>query len=158
MIQELRVGQRFRGIVVTYVYDSFLPASVSHPKRRPKGTQVVSPADREIIEKNGLAVVECSWARLDDVPFGKIASPAERLCKCHRYYPIRRLMLAVLFSTVSCCYQSCELWETLETQLRRSLGCCILHHRVRYLRRTIIGCLRMGRCILQSEQVSAVKL
>lgn len=41
----------------------------------------MSPADRELIEKNGLAVVECSWARLDDVPFGKIASPAERLCK-----------------------------------------------------------------------------
>ena len=88
MIQELRVGQRFRGIVVTYVYDSFLPASVPNPERRPKGTQVVSPADREIIEKNGLAVVECSWARLDDVPFGKIASPAERLRKYHPYYPI----------------------------------------------------------------------
>ncbi|KAK7678561.1 hypothetical protein QCA50_018433 [Cerrena zonata] len=62
LIQDLRVGQRFRGIVVT-----------------PKGTQVVSPADRELVEKNGVAVVECSWARLDEVPFGKIASPAERL-------------------------------------------------------------------------------
>ena len=46
---------------------------------RPKGTQVVSPADRDIILKAGLAVVECSRARLDDVPFGKIASPHERL-------------------------------------------------------------------------------
>ncbi|KAH8094510.1 DUF367-domain-containing protein [Cristinia sonorae] len=62
LIQDLRVGQRFRGIVVT-----------------PKATQPISPADREIIEKNGLAVVECSWARLEDVPFGKIASPHERL-------------------------------------------------------------------------------
>ena len=26
-------------------------------------------------------MVECSWARLDDVPFSKIASPHERLCK-----------------------------------------------------------------------------
>ncbi|KIM91720.1 hypothetical protein PILCRDRAFT_58099, partial [Piloderma croceum F 1598] len=45
----------------------------------PKGTQVISPADRELIFHGGLAVVECSWARLDDVPFSKIASPHERL-------------------------------------------------------------------------------
>jgi len=62
LIKELRVGSRFRGIVVS-----------------PKGTQVISPADRDIILSEGLAVVECSWARLDDVPFGKIASPHERL-------------------------------------------------------------------------------
>ncbi|PSR76269.1 hypothetical protein PHLCEN_2v8563 [Hermanssonia centrifuga] len=62
LIQDLRVGQRFRGIVVS-----------------PKGKLVVSPSDREIVETHGLAVVECSWARLDEVPFGKIASPHERL-------------------------------------------------------------------------------
>ncbi|TFK40107.1 hypothetical protein BDQ12DRAFT_680366 [Crucibulum laeve] len=62
LIKELKVGTRFRGIVVS-----------------PKGTQVISPSDREIIEQAGLAVVECSWARLDDVPFKKIASPHERL-------------------------------------------------------------------------------
>ncbi|KAJ7224102.1 DUF367 family protein [Mycena pura] len=62
LIKELKVGTRFRGIVVS-----------------PKGRQVISPADRDIILAGGLAVVECSWARLDDVPFGKIASPHERL-------------------------------------------------------------------------------
>lgn len=46
---------------------------------RPKGKQVISPSDRDIILSAGLAVVECSWARLDDVPFNKIASPHERL-------------------------------------------------------------------------------
>jgi len=40
---------------------------------------VLSSGDRDIVLKGGLAVVECSWARLDDVPFGKIASPHERL-------------------------------------------------------------------------------
>ena len=50
-----------------------------HP--RPEGTRVISPSDREIVLSGGLAVVECSWARLDDVPFGKIASPHERLCE-----------------------------------------------------------------------------
>ncbi|KAF9553560.1 DUF367-domain-containing protein [Agrocybe pediades] len=62
LIKELRVGSRFRGIVVS-----------------PKGKQVISPADREIIAADGLAVVECSWARLDEVPFHKISSPNERL-------------------------------------------------------------------------------
>ena len=55
---------------VVYVHDS---------RPRPNATCVVSPADRDIIAKDGLAVVECSWARLDDVPFSKIASPHERL-------------------------------------------------------------------------------
>ncbi|KAH9850918.1 hypothetical protein C2E23DRAFT_734026, partial [Lenzites betulinus] len=62
LIQDLRIGQRFRGVVVS-----------------PKGTQPVSPADHDIVAQNGLAVVECSWARLDEVPFKKIASPNERL-------------------------------------------------------------------------------
>ncbi|OJA15453.1 hypothetical protein AZE42_02210 [Rhizopogon vesiculosus] len=62
LITELRVGSRFRGIVVS-----------------PKATLVMSPADREIVGRDGVAVVECSWARLDDVPFSKIASPHERL-------------------------------------------------------------------------------
>ncbi|RXW21699.1 hypothetical protein EST38_g4142 [Candolleomyces aberdarensis] len=62
LIKDLRVGTRFRGIVVS-----------------PKATQIVSPADKDIILAGGVAVVECSWARLDEVPFNKIASPHERL-------------------------------------------------------------------------------
>ncbi|KAG8808814.1 ribosome biogenesis protein tsr3 [Serendipita sp. 401] len=61
-ITSLRIGQRFRGIVLT-----------------PNATQVLSPMDRTIIAQGGIAVVECSWARLEDVPFGKIKSPNERL-------------------------------------------------------------------------------
>ncbi|KAL9933673.1 hypothetical protein V8E36_007331 [Tilletia maclaganii] len=62
LIRELRVGQRFRGIVLS-----------------PNATQTLSPADTPILAEHGLAVVECSWARLDEVPFGKIKSPHERL-------------------------------------------------------------------------------
>ncbi|KAI0259483.1 DUF367-domain-containing protein [Gloeopeniophorella convolvens] len=62
LVTELRVGARFRGIVLS-----------------PNGKQVLSPADREIVDKGGLAVVECSWARLSEIPFTKIASPHERL-------------------------------------------------------------------------------
>ena len=48
-------------------------------KKSPKGKQILSPSDRQYILNAGVAVVECSWARLDDVPFSKIASPHERL-------------------------------------------------------------------------------
>jgi len=62
LIQELKVGHRFRGVVIT-----------------PKGTAPISPSDKRIVDSGGLAVVECSWARLEDVPFAKIRSPNERL-------------------------------------------------------------------------------
>jgi len=58
---------------------------------RPKADQVLSPADKELIDKGGLAVVECSWARLSEIPFSKIASPHERLCAFS--HPIYRLPL-----------------------------------------------------------------
>ncbi|KAI9447079.1 DUF367-domain-containing protein [Russula earlei] len=62
LVAELRVGSRFRGVVLS-----------------PNAIQVLSPADKGIIEKGGLAVVECSWARLSEIPFSKISSPHERL-------------------------------------------------------------------------------
>lgn len=62
LMKELRIGQRFQGIVMS-----------------PKGTAVVCPNDRELVERAGVAVVECSWARLDEIPFAKIRSPHERI-------------------------------------------------------------------------------
>jgi pre-rRNA-processing protein TSR3 len=87
LISELKVGTRFRGIVVSWVPVRTVSTTDTHCtesdvvfiQHRPRGTQLLSPSDRDIILKGGLAVVECSWARLDEVPFGKIASPHERL-------------------------------------------------------------------------------
>lgn len=62
LIKSLRVGQKFQGIVVS-----------------PNGTGVVCPDDRAIVEEQGASVVECSWARLDEVPFNKIGGKHERL-------------------------------------------------------------------------------
>ncbi|EIW66560.1 hypothetical protein TREMEDRAFT_34864, partial [Tremella mesenterica DSM 1558] len=62
LISSMRIGQRFRGIVLT-----------------PRGKIPISAGDEDIVLASGLAVVECSWARLDEVPFGKIKSPYERL-------------------------------------------------------------------------------
>ncbi|KAJ3213739.1 ribosome biogenesis protein tsr3 [Dinochytrium kinnereticum] len=62
VVRQLRVGQRFKGVVMT-----------------PKGKQSVSPADREAVAADGCCVVDCSWARIEEVPFEKIKSPNERL-------------------------------------------------------------------------------
>lgn len=45
----------------------------------PNGKQCVSPNDKHILEQSGIAVVDCSWARISEVPFHKIKSPFERL-------------------------------------------------------------------------------
>lgn len=62
LIRALRVGQKFQGVVVS-----------------PNGKTVVCPDDLEVVETNGAAVVECSWARLDEVPFNRIGGRHERL-------------------------------------------------------------------------------
>lgn len=46
----------------------------------PAGQQCVSREDQNLINGKGLAVVDCSWARLDDVPFAKLRCAAPRLC------------------------------------------------------------------------------
>lgn len=45
----------------------------------PIGRNCVSKQDRDLIISRGLAVVDCSWNRLDDVPFGRIKGAAPRL-------------------------------------------------------------------------------
>lgn len=62
LIKSLRVGQKFSGVVVS-----------------PNGKELVCPDDRSIVEEFGAAVVECSWARIDEIPFGKIGGRHERL-------------------------------------------------------------------------------
>ncbi|KAI8986448.1 hypothetical protein BDB01DRAFT_720617 [Pilobolus umbonatus] len=62
MLKVLKLSQRFRGIVAS-----------------PIGEKVVSPSDRKIVEEYGAAVVDCSWARVDEVPFAKIKGSTDRL-------------------------------------------------------------------------------
>jgi pre-rRNA-processing protein TSR3 len=62
LMRELHVGQKHQGVVVS-----------------PKAKSIISPADREICEQYGASVVEASWNRIDEVPFGKIGGPHQRL-------------------------------------------------------------------------------
>lgn len=94
----------------------------------PKGKKPIAPCDDEIIMLSGLAVVECSWARLDEVPFGKIKGPYERLCESgHVSRAVHRTRLTG--STVPDRNQSSQLWSALASQLCRSPSRRILHNK-----------------------------
>ncbi len=58
----LALQERFRGVALS-----------------PMGTEPVSPADGELMRTAGLAVVDCSWARLEEVPFKRLKAEAPRL-------------------------------------------------------------------------------
>ncbi|XP_047020700.1 18S rRNA aminocarboxypropyltransferase [Helicoverpa zea] len=62
LIKNLKLGQQFRGLVLS-----------------PVGKQCVSPNDKDIIEKFGLAVIDCSWAKIDETPFDRMKSSNPRL-------------------------------------------------------------------------------
>jgi len=61
-MRELSVGQKFSGVVIS-----------------PNAKRTLSPADRELMEQYGAAVVECSWVRVKEVPWAKIGGKCERL-------------------------------------------------------------------------------
>ncbi|KAJ1828071.1 ribosome biogenesis protein tsr3 [Coemansia sp. RSA 2599] len=62
LVKEFRLGQVFKGIVMS-----------------PEGQQVVSRADLPIMQQHGAAMIDCSWARLDEVPFNRIKAHHNRL-------------------------------------------------------------------------------
>lgn len=62
IVKSLKVGQKFNGVVVS-----------------PNGKTPVCPDDEEIVRLHGAAVVECSWARINEIPFSKIGGKHERL-------------------------------------------------------------------------------
>ena len=61
-VQELSISQRFSGLILS-----------------PMGEKSVSYEDRDIVSSRGIAVIDCSWAKLDSTPFSKLKGSHPRL-------------------------------------------------------------------------------
>ncbi|XP_033630192.1 ribosome biogenesis protein TSR3 homolog [Asterias rubens] len=62
LLRTLRLAQRFNGVILS-----------------PLGTNCISPQDRHIVEEKGIAVIDCSWAKLEETPFDKMRGGQPRL-------------------------------------------------------------------------------
>ena len=61
-VRELSISHKFRGIVLS-----------------PSACKCLSREDRRVVQSSGIAVIDCSWAKLESVPFSKIRGAYPRL-------------------------------------------------------------------------------
>jgi len=71
LLTTLNKGAKFNGVVLT-----------------PTAKQFVSPADKELIEQNGVAVIDCSWAFFDQVKVKSIKANERLLPLCMAANPV----------------------------------------------------------------------
>ncbi|KAF1772584.1 Ribosome biogenesis protein [Phytophthora cactorum] len=61
-IKSMKPGAHFRGLVLS-----------------PAGEHIVSPSDRSIVEGTGISVIDCSWAKVQELPYKQLRSGVHRL-------------------------------------------------------------------------------
>eukprot|EP01090_Pellita_catalonica_P009232 TRINITY_DN20291_c0_g1_i1.p1 TRINITY_DN20291_c0_g1~~TRINITY_DN20291_c0_g1_i1.p1 ORF type:complete len:252 (+),score=40.35 TRINITY_DN20291_c0_g1_i1:77-757(+) len=61
-MKALNIRQSFQGIILS-----------------PRGEKSISREDRDIITRSGVCVIDCSWAKIDSIPFSKLRGGVPRL-------------------------------------------------------------------------------
>lgn len=61
-IESVSLKYRFNGVMLS-----------------PEGSQAISPADREIIMKTGIGLIDCSWNKVDEFDFSRLPKRHNRL-------------------------------------------------------------------------------
>lgn len=62
LLRQLPVGTKHSGVIIS-----------------PNAKTILSPSDTPLLEQFGAAVVECSWVRIQEIPWSKIGGKCERL-------------------------------------------------------------------------------
>ena len=119
------MGQSFQGVVLSS-----------------EATIFVSPADRAIVEQHGISGINCSWNRLDEIPFGSMGKGRNQ-----RILPLLYAANSVNYGKISCdeiinfhfhCFLiKCVIVmlrhnihrSSYEIKYRRGYGSMPLHHR-----------------------------
>lgn len=63
LLQEIRINSKYQGILLT-----------------PNGKKIVSVEDREIISNKGICVIDCSWAKFQELGLN-LSNIETRSCK-----------------------------------------------------------------------------
>ena len=76
---------------------------------RASAQKLASPEDEAIILKNGICVIDCSWAKINEINF---KTPFEHERKCLLIY-IKIYNYSQFQSAFCCCFKSCKLWSAI---------------------------------------------
>ena len=84
----MQLGTPFSGIFILKRGKSLqiTPICTSGLVLSPFGEQAVSPQDKDIVDTKGISVIDCSWAKIEELPMSKLKK-GNKIQNTHYYNP-----------------------------------------------------------------------